>query len=309
MSKIAFFYAKPYDRDFFEKANQKYGFSITYIESPLTPGTVAFAKDHDVVCLSVKDAIDVEILDKLLDENIQLIALRSAGYDHIDLKSVPNRLPVVRVPDYSPYAVAEHAVGLMLCLNRKLYKSYDRTRNNNFSIEGLLGFDMNGKTAGIIGLGRIGKKVASILKGMGMRVIFHDHIDDPEIAKCLNIHSVGIDQLYEESDIITLHCPLDSKNKHIINNKSFDKMKKGVMLINTGRGGLINTLDLIHNLKNNKIGCAGLDVYEKEADYFHEDYSDYFIADDALSRLLTFPNVMVTAHQAFFTKEALTDIA
>lgn len=309
MPNIAFFDTKPYDQQFFDEANRELGFSITYFEPRLNQETAQLAEGHDVVCLFVNDSASKTVIDELFTKGVKLIALRSAGYNHVDIKAAAGRIPVVRVPEYSPYAVAEHTLGLMLCLNRKLHKAYQRIHDNNFSIDGFLGFDMHGKTVGIIGTGKIGRVLAEILKGMGMQILLNDIAPDESFANQLDAHYVDLEQLYSESDVITLHCPLTPDNQHLIDHQAISQMKEGVMLINTGRGGLINTLDLIENLKTNKIGAAGLDVYEEESHYFYEDYSSTFIADDVLARLITFPNVLITSHQAFFTREALKNIA
>jgi D-lactate dehydrogenase len=307
--KIAFFDAKPYDRDFFESMNQGYNYPIKYFTGHLTPDNVSSTHGFDTVCIFVNDNITAEIIDVLAENGIRLIALRSAGYNNIDLRAVYKKIHVVRVPAYSPYAVAEHAVALMMTLNRKTHKAYHRTRDNNFNINGLLGFDMHGKTAGVIGTGKIGKCTIDILSGFGMRILGYDSYPDEAYAKEAGIQFVDLDTLYRESDIITLHCPLTPENLHMINNESIGKMKDGVMIINTGRGKLIHTKDLIDGLKTRKIGAAGLDVYEEETEYFFEDFSHEVIDDDVLARLMTFPNVLVTSHQGFFTKEALTNIA
>jgi D-lactate dehydrogenase len=299
--KIAFFDTKSYDKEFFQAANKNFGYEIKFFESHLTQDTAILAKGCPVVCPFVNDRLDAPLINALYQFDVELIALRSAGYNNVDLKAAQGKLHVVRVPKYSPYAVAEHAVGMMLTLNRKFHRAYNRTRDNNFSITGLLGFDMHGKTAGVIGIGQIGKVVVEILKGFGMKVLTYDVVP--------GLGTSDLDTIYRESDIITLHCPLTQGNKHMIDEKALSKMKKGVMLINTGRGGLIDTKALIENLKNQKIGAAGLDVYEEESAYFYEDFSFSFIQDDVLARLLSFPNVLITSHQAFFTQEALHNIA
>lgn len=299
--KIAFFDAKSYDREFFSEANNQFGFEIKFLDSHLNQDTAVLAKGYRAICAFVNDKIDGAMIEKLHSLGVELIALRSAGYNNVDLKTAKGKIRVVRVPKYSPYAVAEHAVGMMFTLNRKLHRAYNRTRDNNFSIAGLLGFDMHGKTAGVIGIGQIGRVVVDILKGLGMRVLTYDTQSD--------LSNSTLDQLYQESDIITLHCPLTPDNKHLVDDKAFSKMKKGVMLINTGRGGLIDTKSLIDNLKSQKVGAAGLDVYEEEGVYFYEDFSYSIMKDDVLARLLSFPNVLITSHQAFFTSEALHNIA
>lgn len=307
--KIAFFDTKPYDISFFDNENLNFNYYIKYYKNKLNIDTVFQSKGYDVICAFVNDQITKEVADVLYDYGIKLIALRCAGYNNVDLKAVYGKIHVVRVPSYSPYAVAEHAVALILTLNRKIHKAYYRTRENNFNIDGLLGFDLYGKTAGIIGVGQIGKVMIQILKGFGMRVLAYDRHPDYDFANKLQFDYVDLDTLYKESDIISLHCPLTKETYHLINKESINKMKDGVMIINTGRGQLINTKDLIAALKAHKIGYAGLDVYEEESEYFFEDFSNEIISDDVLARLLTFPNVIITSHQAFFTKEALKNIA
>lgn len=306
---IAFFDAKPYDMDFFNRANREAAFGITYFQSHLSRENAVLCRGHDAVCIFVNDTLDQAVADILAEAGIQLVALRSAGYNNVDLKAVYRRIHVVRVPAYSPHAVAEHAVALMLTLNRKTHKAYFRTRDNNFNINGLMGFDMFGKTAGIIGTGRIGALTAGILRGFGMRVLAYDAHPKENVARESGVAYVDLDTLYRESDIISLHCPLTPETTHLVNAGSIRKMKAGVMIINTGRGKLISTVDLIAGLKRGKIGAAGLDVYEEETEYFFEDFSSSIVNDDVLARLLTFPNVLITSHQGFFTAEALLAIA
>lgn len=307
--KIAFYDARPYDIDSFDKVNGSYGFTIKYFPIRLTEETALFAKGYDVVCAFVNDTLSKPVLDILVSEGIKLIALRCAGFNNVDLSAAYGKIHIVRVPAYSPHAVAEHAIALMMSLNRKTHKAYTRTRDNNFTLNGLVGFDMNGKTAGVIGTGRIGKILIRILKGFGMEVLAHDNYPDEAGAKELGFTYVPLDELYARADIISLHCPLTKETHHMINDESIAKMKTGVMIINTGRGHLIDTKALITGLKSKKIGSAGLDVYEEEGDYFFEDFSIEGLADDVLARLLTFPNILVTSHQAFFTNEALANIA
>jgi D-lactate dehydrogenase len=309
MKKLIFFDAKPYDREFFDAANQKHGYEIKYINNRLSEDTVALARGYDAVCAFVNDEITKPVVDELYESGIELIAMRCAGYNNVDLNAVYKKIHVVRVPAYSPHAVAEHAAALILGLNRKTHKAYNRTRDGNFALRGLLGFDLYGKTAGIIGTGRIGQVLAQILKGFGMRVLAYDRFPKADWAQEAGVEYVELETLYGQSDIISLHCPLTQETEHMINKKSLSHMKDGVMLINTSRGALIRTEDLIEALKSGRIGSAGLDVYEEEDDYFFEDRSDQVLTDDVLARLLTFPNVLVTAHQAFFTKEALFNIA
>ena len=307
--KIAFFGAKPYDIASFDKVNEKYNYDIRYYKGHLNPNNVVLTQDTDAVCIFVNDTADAAVIDAMVDNGVKLLALRCAGFNNVDLKAAKGKLPVVRVPAYSPYAVAEYSLALMLSLNRKIHRAYWRTRDGNFSLNGLMGFDMHGKTIGIIGTGKIAKILIRLLKGFGMRILAYDLYPDMKFAGEEGISYVSLDELYRESDIISLHCPLTDQTKYMIDKDSIDKMKEGVMIINTGRGQLINTNDLIEGLKENKIAAAGLDVYEEEGEYFYEDKSDKIIDDDVLARLLSFNNVIVTSHQAFFTKEALHNIA
>ena len=307
--KIAFFGAKPYDIASFDKVNEKYNYDIRYYKGHLNPNNVVLTQDTDVVCIFVNDTADATVIDAMVNNGVKLLALRCAGFNNVDLKAAKGKLPVVRVPAYSPYAVAEYSLALMLSLNRKIHRAYWRTRDGNFSLNGLMGFDMHGKTIGIIGTGKIAKILIRLLKGFGMRILAYDLYPDMKFAGEEGISYVSLDELYRESDIISLHCPLTDQTKYMIDKDSIDKMKEGVMIINTGRGQLINTNDLIEGLKEKKIAAAGLDVYEEEGEYFYEDKSDKIIDDDVLARLLSFNNVIVTSHQAFFTKEALHNIA
>ena len=307
--KIAFFGAKPYDIASFDKVNEKYNYDIRYYKGHLNPNNVVLTQDTDVVCIFVNDTADAAVIDAMVDNGVKLLALRCAGFNNVDLKAAKGKLPVVRVPAYSPYAVAEYSLALMLSLNRKIHRAYWRTRDGNFSLNGLMGFDMHGKTIGIIGTGKIARILIRLLKGFGMRILAYDLYPDMKFAGEEGISYVSLDELYRESDIISLHCPLTDQTKYMIDKDSIDKMMEGVMIINTGRGQLINTNDLIEGLKEKKIAAAGLDVYEEEGEYFYEDKSDKIIDDDVLARLLSFNNVIVTSHQAFFTKEALHNIA
>ena len=307
--KIAFFGAKPYDIASFDKVNEKYNYDIRYYKGHLNPNNVVLTQDTDAVCIFVNDTADAAVIDAMVDNGVKLLALRCAGFNNVDLKAAKGKLPVVRVPAYSPYAVAEYSLALMLSLNRKIHRAYWRTRDGNFSLNGLMGFDMHGKTIGIIGTGKIAKILIRLLKGFGMRILAYDLYPDMKFAGEEGISYVSLDELYRESDIISLHCPLTDQTKYMIDKDSIDKMKEGVMIINTGRGQLINTNDLIEGLKEKKIAAACLDVYEEEGEYFYEDKSDKIIDDDVLARLLSFNNVIVTSHQAFFTKEALHNIA
>lgn len=307
--KIAFFDAKKYDIDFFNEANKEFEFTIKYFSERLSIDTVIMASGYDVVCAFVNDDINEEVILKLEEQNIGLIAMRCSGYNNIDMKTALNKIQIARVPAYSPYAVAEHALALIMSLNRKTHKAYNRTRESNFSIKGLLGFDLHGKKAGVIGTGKIGRIFIKIVKGLGMNVVAYDPYPNESHAKDLGFSYAGIDELYRSSDIISLHCPLTKDTFHLIDKDAISLMKKNVMLINTSRGGLIDTKALVESLKEGKVGYVGLDVYEEEENFFFEDHSDSIITDDILARLQTFGNVLITSHQAFFTKEALCNIS
>ncbi|WP_295937353.1 2-hydroxyacid dehydrogenase [uncultured Alistipes sp.] len=308
--KITFFGTQPYDRDSFARYDNTDGFEFNFHRSHLNSKNALLAKGADAVCVFVNDTVDADTIRQLAEQGVRLIALRCAGFNNVDLHAAAKyKIPVVRVPAYSPHAVAEHAVALMLSLNRKVHKAYWRTRDGNFALHGLLGFDMYSKTAGIIGTGKIARELINILKGFGMEILAYDIYPDAKYAESAQIKYVPLDELYRRSDIISLHCPLTEQTRHMINRDAIEKMKQGVMLINTGRGLLINSEALIWGLKTKKIGSAGLDVYEEEADYFYEDTSDQIIDDDMLARLLSFNNVIMTSHQAFFTREALDNIA
>jgi D-lactate dehydrogenase len=307
MKKIAFFDAKPYDKEYFNAHNQDY--DITYYETHLNARTARLGEDFDAVCAFVNDSIDEKVIQSLYEHGVKIIGLRCAGYNNVDFKAAYGKIHVVRVPAYSPFAVAEHAVALMLTLNRKTHKAYLRTRDGNFSLSGLMGFDMNDKTAGIIGTGKIAKCLISILKGFGMKIIAYDPYPDMDYANSKGISYVTLEELYRDSHVISLHCPLNEDTEHLINKNSLSLMQKGVMIINTGRGKLIDTKALIESLKARHVGAAGLDVYEEESEYFFEDKSQEMIDDDVLARLMTFPNVLITSHQGFFTGEALDKIA
>jgi D-lactate dehydrogenase len=307
--KIAFFSTKNYDKKFFNEANKNYGYNIDYLEARLSSGTVSLAEGYPVVCVFVHDELNREVLEKLRIIGVKVAALRSTGFNNVDIEAAEeNKINVVRVPEYSPYSVAEHAISLILALNRKIYRAYNRVRDHNFSLEGLMGFDLHGKTAGIVGTGKIGRVTGGILKGFGCRVLGFDPMPNEE-AKKIGIEYVSLKELLRESDIISLHAPLTPETHHMIDRDAFDSMKNCMMLINTGRGALINAADAIEALKSGKLGYLGLDVYEEESDIFYKDLSGKVLRDDVLTRLLTFPNVIVTSHQGFFTREALTDIA
>lgn len=307
--KIAFFGAKPYDIASFDKVNEQFHYDIRYYKGHLNKNNIVLTQGVDVVCIFVNDTANAEIIDGLVANGVKLLALRCAGFNNVDLAAAKGKLPVVRVPAYSPYAVAEYTLALMLLLNRKIHRAYWRTRDGNFSLKGLMGFDMHGKTVGIIGTGKIARILIHILKGFGMKILAYDLYPDEKFAKEEGITYTTLDELYHNSDIISLHCPLTEATRYIINDDSIAKMKDGVMIINTGRGQLIHTNALIEGLKEKKISAAGLDVYEEEGEYFYEDKSDKIIDDDILARLLSFNNVIVTSHQAFFTSEAMHNIA
>jgi len=307
--KVAFFDTKPYDKESFNEINKSFNYDITYFRYHLTPDNIVLAQGFDVVVVFVNDIISDAMMDKLADYGVKLIALRCSGYNNIDLKAALGKIKIVRVPAYSPNAIAEHTVALMLSLNRKIHRAYFRTRDSNFSLQGLLGFNMSGKTAGVIGTGRIGKALIKILRGFEMKVVAYDKFIDADFARENQVEYVELDALFRQSDIISLNCPLTKETEYLINRESIGRMKKGVMIINTGRGKLIKKYDLIQALKKGRVGSAGLDVYEEESKFFFEDLSDRVLTDDVLARLLTFNNVIITSHQGFFTREALQNIA
>lgn len=308
--KIMLFGTQPYDQQSFERIRKSYGFEMIYHRSHLNAKNVPLAQGADAVCVFVNDTVDAETVQGLSELGVRLIALRCAGFNNVDLQAAARcGIPVVRVPAYSPHAVAEYAVAMILSLNRKIHRAYWRTRDGNFSLHGLLGFDLYDKTAGIVGTGKIARPLIHILKGFGMEVVAYDIHPDDRYALAEGIEYVTLDELYRRADIISLHCPLTDTNRHMIDGKAIERMKPGVILINTGRGQLIDTAALIEGLKEKRIGAAGLDVYEEEAAYFYEDTSDRIMDDDVLARLLSFNNVIVTSHQAFFTREALDNIA
>lgn len=309
MVKIAFFDTKEYDKDLFMEYNKKYNYDITYFESKLNAETAPLAKGFDVVCIFVNDLVNSKTIQILKKCGVKLIALRCAGFNNVDIKHIDKDIKVVRVPAYSPYAVAEHATALLLDLDRKIYKAYQRTKKYNFTLNGLLGFDIHGKTVGVIGTGKIGKCFINIMKGFGTEIIAYDLYPDENLAKEKGFSYVSLNELYKRSDIISLHCPLTDENKKMINKESIEKMKHGVVIINTSRGKLIDSEDLIVELERGKIGGLGLDVYEDEEEFFLNDMSNSYIRDKDLSTLLSMPNVVITSHQAFFTKEALNKIA
>ncbi len=306
--KVAVFSTKSYDRDFLESANTEGRHDLVFLEPRLTYETSTLANGSQAVCAFVNDQLDAQTLSKLASQGIKLIALRSAGFNNVDLaKAADLGLTVVRVPTYSPYAVAEHTIGLILALNRRIHRAYNRVREGNFSLEGLLGFDLHGKTVGIVGMGRIGTITAQILQGFGCKLLAYDK--SPPESQIPQIDYVSLSQLLAAADIVSLHCPLTSDTHHLINAQTIAQMKTGTMLINTSRGALIDTKAVTIGLKSGKIGYLGIDVYEQEGDLFFEDFSNTVIQDDLFERLLTFPNVLITGHQSFFTIEALKSIA
>ncbi|HBS80837.1 MAG TPA: hydroxyacid dehydrogenase [Pseudomonas sp.] len=306
--RIAVFSTKPYDRTFLDQANQVHQHQLVYLDARLTVETAALASGFSGVCVFVNDKLDREVLQLLHANGTRLIALRSAGFNNVDLPEAERlEMTVVRVPAYSPHAVAEHAVALILSLNRMTFRAYNRVREGNFSLDGLLGFDLYGKTVGVVGTGKIGLIFADIMRGFGCRVLAHDPFPSAD-AKAF-VTYVPLEQLFEEADIISLHCPLTPETHHLIDDAAIAQMKRGVMLVNTGRGRVVDTRAVIDGLKSGKIGRLGLDVYEEEENLFFQDLSQRVISDDQFMRLTTFPNVLITGHQAFFTAEALTNIA
>lgn len=301
--KIAFYSAKPYDRLFFNSL--PHSFEIQYLESHLTPATAKLAEGADAVCCFVNDTLDREVLSALVALNIKMVALRCAGFNNVDLEAAKEfGIYIARVPEYSPYAVAEHTMGLILALNRHIHRAYNRTRENDYSLHGLMGFDLHGKNVGVVGCGKIGQALIAILKGFGCNIYAYD----PQLT-IDGVTHVTLDELWPKCDIVSLHCPLTPETHHLINDQTLAKLPKGAMLINTSRGGLVDTQAVINHLKSGQLGYVGIDVYEEEADLFFEDLSDAIVQDDTFARLLTFPNVLVTGHQAFFTREALQKIA
>lgn len=302
--KIAFFDSKPYDEEFFSVyKNEK--LKMKFFETKLNEDTVSLANEYDVACVFVNDVINAQVIDKLHEYGVKLIALRCAGYNNVDLKHAKDKIGVVRVPAYSPYAVAEHTIALLLTLVRNTHKAYVRTKGFNFSLNGLLGFDLYGKTVGVIGTGKIGSIFANICKGFGMKVLAYDKYPNPS----LDLEYTSLDEVLKKSDVISLHCPLTEESYHLIDKNAISSMKNGVILVNTSRGALINAEALLEGIKTKKIGGACLDVYEEESELFFEDNSNLIVNDDTLALLMTMPNVIVTSHQAFFTKEALLNIA
>lgn len=311
MIKVAFFSSKPYVEDSFNALNTNNKFSFTFFDCAVTKENAELCKNFDVVCFFVNDEVTEEVVTIIKNSGCKLIAMRCAGYNNVSLETAKKlNLPIVRVPEYSPYGVAEHAMGMILTLNRKIHKAHNRVKELNFNIDGLLGFDLHGKTIGVIGTGKIGKVFLKICTGFGLNIIAYDPYPDHEAAKNIGFKYVDLEEIYKQSDIISLWCPLNPQTHHIINDASINKMKDGVFLVNTSRGGLVNAKDAIKHLKNGKISALALDVYEEEANVFFEDLSKKpLLQDDVLSLLLGFNNVLITSHQAFFTNEAVNKIA
>lgn len=306
---VTIFSTKPYDREFFDRANARFGHAITYVEPRLQRETATLAAGQPAVCAFVNDRLDATVLESLARGGTRWIALRCAGFNHVDLSAAARLgIRVVRVPAYSPHAVAEHTVALVLTLNRKVHRAYSRVREGNFSLDGLLGFDLRGRTFGIVGTGQIGRAVAEIMAGFGCTLVGYDPQPNPELV-ARGLRYLSLDELFAVSDIVSLHCPLTPQTWHLVDARAIERMKTGVMIVNTSRGGVLDTRAVIAGLKSGKVGSLGIDVYEEEADFFFEDLSNRVIGDDVLARLLTFPNVLVTGHQGFFTFEAMTAIA
>ena len=303
--KIAFFDTKPYDKISFNSSLKSNNIEFKFFETKLNEDTVKLAKGYDAICVFVNDTVNATVIDELYSYGVKLVALRCAGFNNVDLKAAHEKIAVVRVPAYSPYAVAEHTMALILTSVRRIHKAFVRTKSFNFSLSDLTGFDLYGKTVGVIGTGKIGKIFINICKGFGMNILAYDKFPD----KSLDISYVSIDVLLQNSDIISLHCPLTEETYHIINKESINSMKDGVMIVNTSRGALIDAEALLDGIKSRKVGGACLDVYEEESDFFFEDYSSHIVEDDTLARLISMPNVIVTSHQAFLTAEALENIA
>ena len=307
--KIAFFDAKPYDKPSFDKFAKEKGIEFKYFETKLNEDTVDLANGYDGVCVFVNDTVNDSVIDRLYENGVKTIALRCAGYNNVDVKHAFGKIHVFRVPAYSPYAVAEHAIAMLLTSIRRIHKAYIRTKDFNFSLSGMTGFDLYGKTVGVIGTGRIGRVFIDICRGFGMNVLAYDKYQSPGLDNGDTIRYVSLDELFENSNIISLHCPLTEDTYHIINEAAIEKCKKGVVLLNTSRGALVDADALLAGIKSRKIGAACLDVYEEESDFFFEDFSGHIMEDDTLARLISMPNVIVTSHQAFLTEEALSNIA
>ena len=307
--KIAFFDTKPYDKNSFDKYSESTGIEFKYYETKLNEDTVYLAHGFDGVCVFVNDTVNSSVIDKLSEMGVKVIALRCAGFNNVDMKYAFGRIHIVRVPAYSPYAVAEHTMALLLTSIRRIHRAYNRSKEFNFSLNGLTGIDLYGKTVGIIGTGKIGRVFVNICRGFGMKILAYDKFPDRSIEDGEIIKYVSIDEIFADSDIISLHCPLNDETYHLIDENAIEKCKKGVIILNTSRGALVDAEALLEGIKSRKIGAACLDVYEEESDLFFEDNSGHIMEDDTLARLISMPNVIVTSHQAFLTEEALENIA
>ena len=306
--KIAFFDTKPYDRPAFDRLSASSGITFSYFETKLNEDTVTLARGADGVCVFVNDTVNAPVIDALVALGVRFVALRCAGFNNVDMKHAYGRIHVLRVPAYSPYAVAEHTMALLLTSIRRIHKAYIRTRDFNFSLSGMVGFDLHGKTVGVVGTGRIGRAFIDICRGFGMRILAYDKYPQKDLAEH-GVSYVSLDELFSESDVISLHCPLTEETYHVIDEAALARCKKGVVILNTSRGALVDAEALLSGIKSRKVGAACLDVYEEEADLFFEDYSGHILEDDLLARLISMPNVIVTSHQAFLTEEALENIA
>ncbi len=307
--KIAFFDTKPYDRPSFEKYGKEHDIKFKFYETKLNEDTVDLARGSDGVCAFVNDTVDAAVIDRLHEMGVNILALRCAGFNNVDMKHAYGKLHVLRVPAYSPYAVAEHTMALLLTSIRRIHKAYIRSRDFNFSLAGFTGFDLHGKTVGVIGTGKIGRVFIDICRGFGMKVLAYDKFPAEGLDNGDTIRYVELPELFEKSDIISLHCPLTDETRHMINSDTLEKCKRGVVILNTSRGALVDAEALLEGIKSRKVGAACLDVYEEEADLFFEDNSGHIMEDDTLARLISMPNVIVTSHQAFLTEEALQNIA
>ncbi len=309
MLKIAFFDTKPYDRPFFDRYGKENDVTFKYFETKLNEDTADLARGYDGVCVFVNDTVNAAVIDRLVEIGVSIVALRCAGFNNVDMKHAFGKVHVLRVPAYSPYAVAEHAMALLLTSIRRIHKAYIRTKDFNFSLAGLTGFDLYGKTVGVIGTGRIGRVFIDICRGFGMKVLCYDKFPASDLDNGDTVRYVSLEKLFADSDIISLHCPLTEETRHIINASALEQCKRGVVILNTSRGALVDAEALLNGIKSRKVGAACLDVYEEESDLFFEDNSGHILEDDTLARLISMPNVIVTSHQAFLTEEALDNIA
>ena len=307
--KIAFFDTKPYDKPSFEKYGDEYGIKFKFFETKLNEDTVDLAQCYDGVCAFVNDTVNAAVIDRLTEMGVGILALRCAGFNNVDVKHAFGKLHILRVPAYSPYAVAEHTMALLLTSIRRIHKAYIRTRDFNFSLAGMTGFDLHGKTVGVIGTGRIGRVFIDICRGFGMKVLAYDKYPAEGLDNGDSVRYVELDELFANSDIISLHCPLTDETHHIIDENALNSCKRGVVILNTSRGALVDAEALLEGIKSRQVGAACLDVYEEESEFFFEDLSGHIMKDDILARLISMPNVIVTSHQAFLTKEALANIA